>query len=174
MCKKELVDDKPIYVGTAILDLRTLTMLMFHCNIIQTNFGNTTWSIRTLIHWYIRSNMTTSTNGPNTTNSTLICHSLDFQQYTFKCCAPRTTSWFVASSMIHAASSEKQPSVQGARTFVCEEERRPTWRGNPTRGSPANTGRPSSSWSSSSSHCFQPGIAKHQNKQKAEHNNKSR
>ncbi|MFM7989120.1 MAG: hypothetical protein ACKPKO_58385, partial [Candidatus Fonsibacter sp.] len=38
MYKREIVYDKPIYVGTSILDLSKLTMMKFHYNTIHKNF----------------------------------------------------------------------------------------------------------------------------------------
>ena len=40
MFKNEIVYDKPIYVGTSILDLSKLHMLRFHYEVIQANFKN--------------------------------------------------------------------------------------------------------------------------------------
>ena len=40
MFKKEIVYDKPIYVGTSILDLSKLVMMDFHYNVIHENFKN--------------------------------------------------------------------------------------------------------------------------------------
>ena len=38
--KKEILYNKPIYVGTSILDISKLTMMKFHYNIIHKNFEN--------------------------------------------------------------------------------------------------------------------------------------
>ena len=38
MYKKEIAYDKPIYVGTSILDLSKLHMMDFHYNVIHKNF----------------------------------------------------------------------------------------------------------------------------------------
>jgi hypothetical protein len=38
MYKKEIVYDKPIYVGTSILDLSKLCMMDFHYNVIHKEF----------------------------------------------------------------------------------------------------------------------------------------
>jgi len=40
MYKQEIVYDKPVYVGTSILDLSKLCMMDFHYNTIHTNFEN--------------------------------------------------------------------------------------------------------------------------------------
>lgn len=40
MFKKEIVYDKPIYVGTSVLDLSKLHMMRFHYEVIQPNFEN--------------------------------------------------------------------------------------------------------------------------------------
>ena len=40
MYKKEIVYDKPLYVGTSILDLSKLCMLDFHYNVINKEFEN--------------------------------------------------------------------------------------------------------------------------------------
>ena len=40
MYKKEILYDKPLYVGTSILDLSKLCMLDFHYNVINTEFEN--------------------------------------------------------------------------------------------------------------------------------------
>lgn len=40
MYKKEIVYDKPIYVGTSILDLSKLTMMRYHYEVIAKNFNN--------------------------------------------------------------------------------------------------------------------------------------
>lgn len=38
MYKKETVYDKPVYVGSGILDLSRLCMMEFHCGVVQTEF----------------------------------------------------------------------------------------------------------------------------------------
>jgi hypothetical protein len=40
MYKTEVVYDKPIYVGTSILDLSKLCMMQFHYDVMQDNFGS--------------------------------------------------------------------------------------------------------------------------------------
>ena len=40
MYKEEIVMDKPIYVGTSILDLSKVCMMDFHCNVIENEFAN--------------------------------------------------------------------------------------------------------------------------------------
>ena len=40
MYKKEILYDKPLYVGTSILDLSKLCMLDFHYNVINKEFEN--------------------------------------------------------------------------------------------------------------------------------------
>jgi len=39
-CIKEIVYDKPVYVGTSVLDLSKLCMMDFHYNTIHKNFEN--------------------------------------------------------------------------------------------------------------------------------------
>ena len=39
MYKKEIVYDKPVYVGTSVLDLSKLCMMDFHYNVIHKNFA---------------------------------------------------------------------------------------------------------------------------------------
>ena len=38
--KKQTIYDKPIYVGTSILDLSKLCMMQFHFDVIETEFKN--------------------------------------------------------------------------------------------------------------------------------------
>ena len=38
--KKQIIYDKPIYVGTSILDLSKLCMMQFHFDVIETEFKN--------------------------------------------------------------------------------------------------------------------------------------
>ena len=40
MYKKEIVYDKPVYVGTGVLDLSKLCMMDFHYNTIEKNFND--------------------------------------------------------------------------------------------------------------------------------------
>ena len=42
--KKEIVYNKPIYVGTSVLDLSTLTMIKFHYDVIHKSFRKTVQS----------------------------------------------------------------------------------------------------------------------------------
>ena len=53
--RKEIFYAKPIYVGTAILDLSKVCMMDFHYNIISNNFGVAITSyIQIRIVWFTK------------------------------------------------------------------------------------------------------------------------
>ena len=72
MYKQEIIYDKPIYVGTSVLDLSKLCMMDFHYNTIRSSMVNTTLYILILTVLFIESNILIFMNGYQTINIILI------------------------------------------------------------------------------------------------------